>query len=323
MKAFSITEVSKTKGYDKILRSKAIAMVCEESRIDHQIILNSDDIALGLLEGCNHYQFDWRLFTDRLLELIRNSDITIVDADNIDAEFIQNIARNSKIPVFIDDGNNNNLSDGIIVDTSFVGDNQPEDASRLYYPKYSIVRPQFSQNKKENIQQRPENILIYFGEQDKSNIIPDVLKILVENLPDINKEIVVGYGFENTEHIWDLADDNTRVWLKPQENELAILMKNADIAIASAALPMLELADCATPSIIIAEDEKQFLKQSTIEENFVFAGFYMDEFFEHNVIEALQKIYSFDKRQEIYSKLKTKFCGNGTKRLIEFIINNH
>jgi len=89
MKVFILTEGGKNIGFGHITRCTALYQAFEERGIIPKFIVNGDDSVFDLLADKNYEIFDWIDEKERLLELIQNVDIAIIDSYLADISIYQ------------------------------------------------------------------------------------------------------------------------------------------------------------------------------------------------------------------------------------------
>jgi spore coat polysaccharide biosynthesis predicted glycosyltransferase SpsG len=103
MKVFIITEGGKDIGFGHITRCLSLYQAFEEKGIKPKFIINGDNNIKCLLNGANYQLLNWIEKPDKVFELIKDSDIAIIDSYLVDISVYNTLSDLVKLPVYIDD----------------------------------------------------------------------------------------------------------------------------------------------------------------------------------------------------------------------------
>ena len=181
-KVLILTEGGRNIGFGHITRCTALYQAFEEKGIIPEFIVNGDDSIIDLLVGKNYEIFDWIDEKERLLELIQNVDIAIIDSYLADIDIYETISECVKFPVCLDDNKRLDYPKGIVVNGAIYTEelNYPvkKGVTYLLGPKYMPLRKEFWNVPEKEIKENIESVLITFGGDDMRNMTPGVLRLL-------------------------------------------------------------------------------------------------------------------------------------------------
>jgi spore coat polysaccharide biosynthesis predicted glycosyltransferase SpsG len=127
MKVSIITEGSNKIGFGHVTRCLSIYQAFEERGVSPLLIINGDNIIESLLKNYNYKIFKWLENTKKLFNIIKDSDIIIIDSYLADYNIYKTISNFTKIIVYLDDNNRIEYPKGIILNGSIY-------AQELEYP---------------------------------------------------------------------------------------------------------------------------------------------------------------------------------------------
>ncbi|MDP9263153.1 MAG: hypothetical protein M3O85_02410, partial [Acidobacteriota bacterium] len=139
------------------------------------------------------------------------------------------------------------------------------DSNTLYYygPKYWVLRPEFYQYRKKGkaASRRPERILLMFGGSDPCRLTPVVLEELLGMDRAYNTTVVLGAHFGSEDSVNQVlerhAEKRTSVTVRRNIQNVAQLMYEADLVIASPGLSVFEALCVGTPVLAIPQNVLQ------------------------------------------------------------------
>lgn len=194
-------------------------------------------------------------FIDQLSEL--KPDIVINDILDTDAEYISELKQRGIFVVNFEDlGEGNRLANVVIND--LYPDIFPQE-NHWYGVEHSILNPNFEMvDSREEPVGTVDHILLAYGGSDPSNLTEKALKAikLVGFTGDVT--VVIGPGCDNLSQLEELASDvgnNTRI-MKSVDN-MALLMKDASLALTSAGRTVTELMTVGVPTIAMCQNLRE------------------------------------------------------------------
>ncbi|MBL7085876.1 MAG: UDP-2,4-diacetamido-2,4,6-trideoxy-beta-L-altropyranose hydrolase [Candidatus Cloacimonetes bacterium] len=327
LKVVILTEGGKNIGFGHITRCTSIYQAFEEKGVIPEFIVNGDYSILDLISDKNNKIFNWIEQKEYLFDYIKNADIVIIDSYLAPKEIYTKISDLVKVPVYFDDNKRLNYPKGIIINGAIYAQEldypQNNGITYLLGTKYTPLRKEFWNVPAKNIRGKVESVMVTFGGDDMSNMTPKVLKLLVKKFPELKKNVIIGRSFKNIEDIEKLKDKKTKFYYDANAETMKEIMLESDIAISAAGQTTYELARIGTPSIVISiaknqiDNVKGWLKSEFIE----YAGWWENESIINKIKNCLEKITSFNTREE--KKLKGEFYidGKGSIKIVSKIIN--
>jgi UDP-2,4-diacetamido-2,4,6-trideoxy-beta-L-altropyranose hydrolase len=261
MNVFIITEGGSLIGSGHITRCISIYDAFRERHISPTFVINGDEAGLRFLRGYKKVVFNWLEEKERLLNLINNADIAVVDSYLADASFYNHISDIVRVPVYIDDTMRIDYPRGIVVNGTIYAEkfNYPKKKNVTYLlgSKYIPLRKEFRDMPEKENKEKIKTVMITFGGEDIRNLTPDVLKIISDNFPEYSKLVIIGSCFKNIELIKSVKDKNTSLIYSPYANKMKETMLRSDIAISAGGQTLYELARVGVPTVAIAADDNQ------------------------------------------------------------------
>ena len=329
MKISIITEGFQNTGYGHITRCLSLYQAFEEKNIYPTLYINGDEKAKKFLANTNYKLINWLSHPAALIKEIINSDILIIDSYLASKEFYDNLSKFCRIILIIDDYMRLDYSSGIILNGTINAESFPyQHKSNLEYllgSKFIPIRKEFWNVSPRKFNRELKSILITYGGQDIRNLTLPTLKAIHDFNSDINLKIV--FGNKDEDEINKLKDKYrfAEFYHSLSANEMKELMMNCDIAIAAAGQTLYELAVTGTPTIAVEVAENQ--KNNILEWHK--AGFilepisYNDINFTKKIIDQIEKLKSIRARKKISSIGKTKVDGQGSRRVINYLIEKY
>ncbi|MFA6583407.1 MAG: hypothetical protein WCS77_03835 [Elusimicrobiaceae bacterium] len=287
LKVIFFVEGGKAQGYGHLARCRALADTFAKAGHTTRFLVRGDSTANAVLEKESYILTDW------LKETPPQCDIAVVDSYAPEYDDCARIAAHARKTVFFDDINRISYPPGIILNGTLTAENieyaRKQGQFYLLGPKYQLLRPQFLGVKKENIPDKPKSVMVTFGGNDLRDLSPLTIKTLVENFPDLEKNIVIGKSYTNGPELAEEIDSKTLFFYAPGAEEMAQLMQLSDFAICAGGQTLFELAAIGTPAVVIgiADNQEENIK-GWLKHNFItFAGWHDDEDLRVNLLHAV------------------------------------
>ncbi len=256
MNVFIITEGGENIGFGHITRCTSLSQAFEDKGIQPVFIVNGDVTVRDLLKDEVCEFFDWAEESERLLNLIKDADIAVIDSYRAGSELYKKVSELVKIPVYIDDFKRIDYPDGIVVNGTIYAEDltypEREGISYLLGIRYFPLRREYRNVQDKKIKDDIESVMITFGGNDTRNLTVRVLKLLIDNYPELAKKIVVGKGCRNAEEIEKLKDRKTELMYSPDAGGMKDIMLESDMAISAGGQTLYELARVGVPTIAVA-----------------------------------------------------------------------
>jgi CMP-N-acetylneuraminic acid synthetase len=190
---------------------------------------------------------------------------------------------------------------------------------RHYFgPDYFCAREEFLLHKEKEIEASVKKVLLSFGGVDPGNLTLKVLRAIHDYCVQANVKIVIvlGLGYKNPGSLKAFSD----IEIHHNVQSISDFMYEADMAFSSAGRTIYELALIGTPSIILAQNEREMSHFFASEEN----GFHHlglgNAVGEAGILNAFKDLYaSFEKRNEMNRRMKRHNIRTGRERVIKLI----
>jgi CMP-N-acetylneuraminic acid synthetase/spore coat polysaccharide biosynthesis predicted glycosyltransferase SpsG len=185
-------------------------------------------------------------------------------------------------------------------------------------PDYFCAREEFLLHKEKEIEPAVKSVLLSFGGVDPCNLTLKVLQAIHEfcSQEKIKIKVVLGLGFKNIESLKPFSD----LEIHRNVQSISDFMYEADIAFSSAGRTIYELALIGTPSIVLAQNEREMSHFFASEENgFIHLGLGKDVS-TNKILSAFKELYSsLATRKEMNQKMKKHNIRTGRERVIKLI----
>lgn len=204
----------------------------------------------------------------------RTIDWCIYDNYGLAADFVKVIKPSCRQLMAIDDLANREHPVDLLLDQNAVFGMQtryqtwlPAACTQLLGPQYALLRPEFysssmpitAQTSSARSHQQVNRILVSIGGSDTVGLTERLCKLLFAQqvFADISLDVVVGSAYEKITELTELiaARANSRLFV--QTNEMANLMRQADLAIGAGGSSQWERALTHLPSLVVAVADNQ------------------------------------------------------------------
>lgn len=204
----------------------------------------------------------------------RTIDWCIYDNYGLAADFVKVIKPSCRQLMAIDDLANREHPVDLLLDQNAVFGMQtryqtmlPADCTQLLGPQYALLRPEFysssmpitAQTSSARSYQQVNRIIVSIGGSDTVGLTERLCKLLFAQqvFADISLDVVVGSAYEKITELTELiaARANSRLFV--QTNEMASLMRQADLAIGAGGSSQWERALTHLPSLVVAVADNQ------------------------------------------------------------------
>lgn len=245
----------------KYLNKFKVVFVSSVFNKDFSNIIKKNGFQIFYLTNTKKYKkLSWRYDALKTIDIIEknglNPDLIIVDNYSLDYRW-ENVLRKhvSKI-VVIDDLANRKHNCDILLDQNVLYSHKkydkllPKKCKTLLGPKYALLRTEFkSIHKKIKIRKKINRILISFGSSDPTN---ETLKAIngLKNFHNLKIDVVVGALNPKKNIIKKTCSKLNNFEYHFQSDKMALLMKNADLAIGGGGVTSWERCYLGLPSII-------------------------------------------------------------------------
>lgn len=204
----------------------------------------------------------------------RTIDWCIYDNYGLSADFVNEIKPSCRQLMAIDDLANRFHPVDLLLDQNAVFGMEaryqtwlPVACTQLLGPQYALLRPEFypssvtttAQTSSARSYEQVHRILVSIGGSDTVGLTERLCKLLIAQqvFADISLDVVVGSAYEKITELTELiaARANSRLFV--QTNEMAKLMRQADLAIGAGGSSQWERALTHLPSLVVAVADNQ------------------------------------------------------------------
>lgn len=329
MRVLIATEGSSNTGFGHVTRCISLYQAFEEKGMATEFIVNGDNTVYDLLKNTKHIVFNWLKELERFFNLLKEADIAVIDSYLTDYGIYKRISDLVKITVYIDDNRRIDYPDGIVVNGTIFAEkmNYPEREGIIYLlgSRYTPMRKEFWEVPQKRTRNGKENVMITFGGDDSRNMTAKVLKLLVDNCPELTKNVIIGKGFQDTNVLEKIKDKNTKLIYYPNAEGMKNIMLESDIAISAGGQTLYELARTGVPAIAIAVADNQlnnikgWQKAGFIE----YAGWWEDGGILDNILQKMQLFRNPGSRDEKIKIGRKMADGRGAIRIAEYCIKRY
>lgn len=250
---------AKELGFGHLYRSLAIAQNIHTHDICF-VTQNVNEYELGFKFLNNHHypiiEIDSNEnFLDQLSDI--NPDIVINDILDTDVEYMADLKKFGCFVVNFEDlGRGNRLADVVVND--LYPDIYPHE-NHWYGVEYAILNPNFEMvNSREEPAENVDHILVAYGGTDPENLTEKAILALKQ--VDYRKKltIILGPGHSHYESVKEQAGKlNAEVKLLQSVNNMAAIMKEADLALTSAGRTVTELMTIGVPTLTMCQNNRE------------------------------------------------------------------
>lgn len=309
-----------TIGMGHIMRTLVLAQKLKENhnvfyacRVDDPL---SDKYKLGIekveSEGFKVVKLHENNFKNEVKDI--KADCIITDSYDVDEEYFNILKENFKISGCLDDEKICNYFnvDFLINQNMYAEDlnyNVNLDTELMLGNKYIILRDEFRNLKKKEIKKNIENIMITLGAGDNDNVTEVIIKSFAK-LKKVVLHIVVGPAFKYMESLKKYQSSNVKLYFNAN---MAKIMKECDLAVASCGTTLYELAAMGIPTIGLVVAENQTLAAKTMDAKGIIKYSNLQ-----NLYEDIAHL-SYEKRKYMSFNGSNIVDGMGVNRIVEAI----
>lgn len=310
MNALILTEGGGNRGFGHITRCLALYDALADGGIQTDMMINADETVQKLLEGKSYEIRNWKKEEKKLVDIVLDKDIIIVDSYLAPKKTYETIIKaNIGVAAFIDDYNRITYPGGsIVINPSIYGDKigYEKGQDRVYHvgKKYIIVRKEFQKGfvgGKTN--RKVKDILVTLGGGD-NRILG---KKIVENIRQV-------FDF----NIHKINPMETGVEAK----EMLDLMLTSDICITGGGQTLNELSRVGVPSIAVGLAENQIENiKGWLDAGFIqYAGWHTDDKIGEKIINCMKRLIDYEKRMRISEIGCNTVDGKGAVRIVNALL---
>lgn len=257
----------------------------------------------------------------------RHADWLIVDHYALDHRW-QSMMRGATSRIMVIDDLADRPHDcDLLLDQNLIDDMQgrydgllPAACVRLLGPRYALLREEFVRQTEPVERTTPEvpRLLIMFGGADSQNLTRRAVERLVSIAWPGDVDVVAGPLYGELASLQTAVSRLTRGYLHAPANNIAELMRRAELALGSPGVASWERCACALPAITIAQADNQEGVGRTLGE--AGANFYLgraESVTDDALIAALRTWLANDSARKAMSRAAAAVCdGDGLRRVV-------
>jgi len=327
MNVYILTEGSQNIGFGHVTRCVSLYQSFEEKGIIPTLLVNGNKNIEQLLSNTNYQLINWFEKKTEIYNLVKNSDIIIIDSYLADYNFYQKISQLVKVSVYIDDNKRIDYPKGIVINGALCAEDlkypEREGVTHLLGSRYIPMRKAFWDVPEKKIEENIMSVMITFGGNDIRNMTPGVLKCLNKNYPYLFKKIIIGNGYKNIKQIKKVIDNRTKLMFNLDSENIKKVMLETDLAISGAGQTLYELARVGVPTISIMIVNNQYNNiKGLIKAGFIeYAGFWNEESTFKKIIISIKKLIPHKVREKKSKLGKHIVDGYGSLEIVNNITN--
>jgi len=260
--------------------------------------------------------------------MLDRADIIIIDSYLADIGFYEKVSEMTDVPVYFDDTMRINYPGGVVINGGIcaekLGYGTRKDIVYLLGTAYTPLRREFWDVPEKEIRENLENVMVTFGGDDMRDMTSKVLKLLVENYPELSKNIVIGNGFQNIREIERISDKKTNLLYSPDAEGMKKTMLESDIAICAGGQTLYELARVGVPAIAVAIADNQMNNvRGWKEAGFIeHAGWWEDKDLIDNIQRSIINLKDSEIRGNRYQTGKNIIDGKGALLTVDILLDS-
>lgn len=327
MKVNILTEANKKVGFGHLSRVLSLYDAFHEKKINPQLIINADNSITTLVKDIKYLNINWLKNQQKIIRSIKNSDITIIDSYLASIDFYKKVSKISKIVLYIDDTKRLDYPKGIVFNAAVIAKNlnypKKKNVNYLLGLKYVLLRKEFIKSKKIVLKKIVKSILLTLGGTDIRQLTIPIIKKLTVEFPDYKKNVIIGKGYNNLNAIKKIKDKNIFFHFDPPIKQFIDLINKSDIAISAGGQSMYELTSLGIPTIaiIVANNQLNIVKGLNKVGVINYFEQWNDSKLLSKLIADIKKTSIYDIRHKQSKKGKRIIDGQGSKRVIDFMID--
>ncbi len=328
-KVVILTEGGEQIGFGHITRCLSLSRAFERAGWQTEFYVHGDQTVASILPEQVYALLDWSqvINTEQPPFFLKDAAIVIVDSYLANDSVYEEISRQVKVPVYLDDTLRLDYPPGIVVNWSITAAELPypkrKDVSYLLGPTYISLREPFWQVSEQPVSPTVKSVLLSFGGDDSKNMTPPVLDFLVCHYPELTKLVVIGNAFKNITEIQSVKDHHTRIIFSPDGHGMKQVMQQSDIAIVSGGQTLYELARIGVPAVVVAvADNQRHNVQGWEKTGFIEnAGFWTDIPLMANLAQKFRELSAYERRLRATTSGHNLVSGLGVDKIVAFCQN--
>ncbi|WP_167262354.1 hypothetical protein [Alkalibacillus almallahensis] len=311
-----LTEGGSNIGLGHVARCKALYDEAVAQGYEVEFIVNTSDEIIELLEQIDVQYVDWCNFSF-IQNKIKNYHNLIVDSYLASKKVYEQLVQQAGHCLILDDLNRIDYPD----DATVVNLSLEASESRDHYysgKDYIILRKPFTESRHKTINKNVERVLITLGSAGNQSS-----QVLMESLAGHYPHIHFYVLLASDESVEKLYQGHIHRLDQLGSKGMMEQIIQADLVITAAGQTLLEIIRAQTPFIPIATADNQQnnisgLINGGLSEKVVHINSPM---FDQEVLQQFERLLSYQERQKLSDDLNGLIDGNGSKRVIQLLIN--
>jgi len=194
--------------------------------------------------------------------------------------------------------------------------------NHFFGPDYLILRDDFL-DKTVAVPEQAEDVLLTFGGSDPLGLSVKSVKALSRCVNTLSPVLVIGPDFAHRDQLWDLPDDVLdSVEIYSDVSDMGALMEDADMALASGGRTLYELLVTGSPTIAIAQNNREADRLETLQQqeaviDYLGDGKYVSEQTIAERVDAL--LIDQTRRRQMVERGRELVDGKGIQRIMDIV----
>jgi UDP-2,4-diacetamido-2,4,6-trideoxy-beta-L-altropyranose hydrolase len=258
--------------------------------------------------------------------LYSKTDLLIVDSYNVTPQYFSKLKGCAELIGYIDDLDKFLYEVDIIINGNINAklmqyNGYSSGTLKLLGLEYNLIRDEFKDLPRRNINDKIKNILVTAGGGDVKNIAELISDYILDDYlnSDIQINLVVGSAYKKIDYIEEKYKFNKNVNVLKNVQKMSEIMLEADFAISAGGSTLYELCACGTPgaAFIYADNQEGIVKEMESLGLIKNLGWY-HELNPQCIYEVLNQMESEKKfRVDIAEKGQSLVDGHGAERVVE------
>jgi UDP-2,4-diacetamido-2,4,6-trideoxy-beta-L-altropyranose hydrolase len=319
-------------GYGHIRRCLSLAEAIRRLGAECLFLLDGDSVILEKVMAEDFQVIRIRAEDDlaETIRLIRSCEARaiIVDAYNLQQDYLCCLSQTKALVVVIDDMADRELLVDLIINGSVGADQLVyrglTKTRYLLGPQFILLRQEFEQEPMRDISAEVRRVLITVGGSDPRKVSVRLIQWVSQTLPGVHLDVAIGPLFEISEPIIPNGTGNScTMTVHCDPKDMRDLMLSADLAVCGGGQTTYELAATGTPAVAIRLFDNQTRNLAGLSARGIleWVGDVRDAGLENQVIAALQDLgENPDKRMKMSRAGRALVDGGGARRVAQEVL---
>ncbi len=277
-----------------------------------------DGIRLARLHGAQVVEADNAGFLAALSDW--RPDVVLLDVLDTERRFVE-ILRGAcdVIATFEDLGSGADVAD--LVFNELYAHAEADGVRRFSGPEVACLREEFYSVLPRPTRPTVRNVLITFGGTDPNDLTAKALAALHQVEGGFRVAVVLGLGYAHGEAIEGAARRSRhRVDVHRNVRTISSFMAEADLALSSAGRTVFELIACQTPTLVLAQNERELLHTCSDDAHGVKSLGLGAELQPAAVADAVSELFSLEARAEARRRMASVDLWSGPDRIMTAVL---